>query len=87
VEDIGTHYALTLHEWRRRFLDRLPEVRHLGFDERFVRMWDYYLAYCEGAFRERYISDVQLVLVDRSINALQRQGYARRRTTTAHAAR
>ena len=86
-EDIGTHYALTLHEWRRRFLDRLPEVRHLGFDERFVRMWDYYLAYCEGAFREGYISDVQLVLVDRSINALQRQGYARRRTTTAHAAR
>ena len=61
-EDIGKHYALTLHEWRRRFLDRLPEVRHLGFDERFVRMWDYYLAYCEGAFREGYISDVQLVL-------------------------
>ncbi len=62
MEDIGKHYAQTLHEWRRRFLDRLPEVRQLGFDERFVRMWDYYLAYCEGAFDERYISDVQLVL-------------------------
>ena len=61
-EDIGMHYALTLHEWRRRFLERLPEVRQLGFDERFVRMWDYYLAYCEGAFREGYIGDVQLVL-------------------------
>ncbi len=62
MEDIGKHYALTLHEWRRRFLERLPEVRRLGFDDRFVRMWDYYLAYCEGGFRERYISDVQLVL-------------------------
>jgi cyclopropane-fatty-acyl-phospholipid synthase len=60
-EDIGMHYALTLKEWRRRFLERLPEVRQLGFDERFVRMWDYYLAYCEGAFREGYIGDVQLV--------------------------
>jgi cyclopropane-fatty-acyl-phospholipid synthase len=62
LEDIGMHYALTLREWRRRFLDRLAAVRELGFDERFVRMWDYYLAYCEGAFRERYISDVQLLL-------------------------
>jgi cyclopropane-fatty-acyl-phospholipid synthase len=61
-EDIGMHYALTLHEWRRRFLERLTEVRQLGFDQRFVRMWDYYLAYCEGAFREGYIGDVQLVL-------------------------
>jgi cyclopropane-fatty-acyl-phospholipid synthase len=62
LEDIGKHYALTLHEWRHRFFDHLSEVRQLGFDDRFVRMWDYYLAYCEGGFRERYISDVQLVL-------------------------
>jgi len=62
MEDIGMHYALTLKEWRRRFLDRLPQVTQMGFEDRFVRMWDYYLAYCEGAFRERYISDVQLVL-------------------------
>ncbi len=62
LEDIGMHYSLTLREWRRRFLDRLPEVREQGFDDRFVRMWDYYLAYCEGAFREGYIGDVQLVL-------------------------
>jgi cyclopropane-fatty-acyl-phospholipid synthase len=62
LEDIGMHYALTLKEWRRRFLAHLGEVRLLGFDERFIRMWDYYLAYCEGAFRERYISDVQLML-------------------------
>jgi cyclopropane-fatty-acyl-phospholipid synthase len=62
LEDIGKHYARTLHEWRHRFFEHLSEVRQLGFDDRFVRMWDYYLAYCEGAFRERYISDVQLVL-------------------------
>jgi cyclopropane-fatty-acyl-phospholipid synthase len=62
LEDIGMHYVLTLKEWRRRFLDQIPEVRELGFDERFVRMWDYYLAYCEGAFRERYISNVQLAI-------------------------
>ena len=61
MEDIGKHYALTLEQWRRRFLLRLDEVREQSFDERFVRMWDYYLAYCEGAFRERYISDSQLV--------------------------
>src|SRR5208283_162920 len=42
MEDIGKHYALTLHEWRRRFLERLAEVRRLGFGDGFVRMWDYY---------------------------------------------
>jgi len=62
MEDIGKHYALTLHEWRRRFLEHRSKVSQLGFDDRFMRMWDYYLAYCEGAFHERYISDVQLVL-------------------------
>jgi cyclopropane-fatty-acyl-phospholipid synthase len=62
VEDIGLHYAYTLAAWRARFHDSLNEVRELGFDERFCRMWDYYLAYCEGAFRERRISDVQLML-------------------------
>ena len=62
MEDIGIHYALTLREWRRRFLERVGEARKLGFDARFIRMWDYYLAYCEGAFRERYISNAQLVI-------------------------
>lgn len=61
-EDIGIHYALTLAEWRRRFNAAREEVRSLGFDERFLRTWDYYLAYCEGGFRERYIGDVQLVM-------------------------
>jgi cyclopropane-fatty-acyl-phospholipid synthase len=57
MEDIGMQYSLTLKEWRRRLLENLNPVRQQGFDERFVRMWDYYLAYCEGAFRERYLSD------------------------------
>jgi cyclopropane-fatty-acyl-phospholipid synthase len=62
AEDIGVHYALTLAEWRRRFHDAREEVLRLKFDERFLRMWDYYLAFCEGAFRERYIGDAQILL-------------------------
>lgn len=62
LEDIGTHYARTLAAWREAFRSRLDEVRALGFDERFIRMWDYYLAYCEGAFLERHIGDSQVLL-------------------------
>jgi cyclopropane-fatty-acyl-phospholipid synthase len=62
AEQIGTHYARTLGQWRVRFHRRLDEVRAQGFDERFIRMWDLYLAYCEAAFLERHIGDVQLVL-------------------------
>ena len=62
AEDIGTHYARTLAEWRKRFQKSLEEVRALGFDDCFIRMWDYYLAYCEGAFLERHIGDFQLLL-------------------------
>jgi len=63
AEDIGTHYARTLAAWRDRFNAALSEVRNLGFDDRFIRMWDYYLAYCEGAFLERHVGDAQLLLV------------------------
>jgi cyclopropane-fatty-acyl-phospholipid synthase len=63
LEDIGPSYALTLRAWRRRFLQRRAEVRALGFPERFVRMWEFYLAYCEGGFIERATGDVQLLLV------------------------
>ncbi len=62
LEDIGPSYALTLKAWRERFHARLPQVRALGYDMRFVRMWDFYLAYCEGGFRERSIGDVHLWL-------------------------
>jgi cyclopropane-fatty-acyl-phospholipid synthase len=72
MEDIGMHYAYTLAEWRRRFHEAGAEVRALGFDEPFCRTWDYYLAYCEGAFRERHISDVQLMLTKNSnVSSLQ----------------
>lgn len=62
LESIGAHYALTLAAWRARFLHNLDAVRGLGFDERFLRMWDFYLGWCEGSFRERYTNDVQLLL-------------------------
>jgi cyclopropane-fatty-acyl-phospholipid synthase len=62
AEDIGLHYAETLKAWRERFLTRTGQVKALGFDETFLRTWEYYLAYCEGAFRERYVGDIQLVL-------------------------
>lgn len=62
LEDIGVSYALTLRDWRERFLAQLDAVKAQGFDERFIRMWEFYLCYCEGGFRERAISDVQILL-------------------------
>jgi cyclopropane-fatty-acyl-phospholipid synthase len=61
LEDFGLSYARTLEAWRHAFMGRLGEVRAQGFDERFVRMWEYYLAYCEGGFRERSIGVVQML--------------------------
>lgn len=61
MEDITSHYARTLRCWRERFLGRIDEVRKMGFPEGSVRLWEYYLCYCEGAFRERYIGDVQMI--------------------------
>jgi cyclopropane-fatty-acyl-phospholipid synthase len=62
VDDIAAHYAETLRRWRLAFLGRLPEVRALGFDDRFVRMWDFYLASCEAYFRTRHIAVLQMTL-------------------------
>ncbi|GAB3342329.1 SAM-dependent methyltransferase [Marilutibacter aestuarii] len=62
MEDFGPSYALTLRAWRQRFLARLPEVRAQGFDERFIRMWTFYLAYCEGGFLERATGVAHLVM-------------------------
>ena len=62
LRDITRDYAITLAEWRKRFLDRLDEVGAMGFDDSFIRLWDYYLCYCEGGFRERIIGTVQLAL-------------------------
>jgi len=61
LEDIGLHYATTLNRWRKNFTAQLDQVRHMGYPEPFIRMWEYYLCYCEGAFLERAISDLQVV--------------------------
>ena len=60
-EDITAHYAETLRRWRERFLASRAQIAALGMDERFVRTWDCYLAYCEGAFHERLNLTAQLV--------------------------
>ena len=62
LEDFGDSYARTLQAWRERFLGRVADVRAQGFTESFIRLWEYYLAYCEGGFRERSIGVAQLLL-------------------------
>ena len=63
AENFGTHYAHTLRLWRGRFMQQLDQVRALGFDETFIRMWEFYLAICEAAFLERHTGVFQMVLV------------------------
>ncbi len=62
VEDIGLHYATTLARWRERFFDRVGEVRALGYPDSFIRMWEFYLCYCEAGFAEQALGDVQLLM-------------------------
>jgi cyclopropane-fatty-acyl-phospholipid synthase len=62
LEDLTPHYVRTLREWRRAFHSNLEKVRKLGYPERFIRMWDYYLCYCEGGFEERFTGVRQLVV-------------------------
>ncbi|MDO6635063.1 cyclopropane-fatty-acyl-phospholipid synthase family protein [Pseudoalteromonas carrageenovora] len=61
VNDIGAHYARTLADWRERFIQSWPELDRTKFDERFYRLWLFYFAYCEGAFRTRATSTVHLM--------------------------
>jgi cyclopropane-fatty-acyl-phospholipid synthase len=58
-EDFGRDYSKTLRAWRASFHAKLDQVRALGFDDRFIRKWHYYLCYCEAAFALRHISVVQ----------------------------
>jgi len=62
MDDIGPHYARTLAHWRERFFDRIEQVRDSGYSDAFIRMWEYYLCYCEGGFEERDIGTVQMLL-------------------------
>jgi cyclopropane-fatty-acyl-phospholipid synthase len=61
LEDLSPHYARTLREWRSAFHAKLDRVKEMGFDQHFIRMWDYYLSYCEGGFAERFTGDLQLL--------------------------
>ncbi len=61
LEDIASHYARTLREWRAKFHSQLDQVRAQGFSERFIRMWDYYLCYCEAGFEEHTTGTSQLL--------------------------
>ncbi len=62
VRDIRDSYALTLRTWRERFFEHIHEVREMGFDDRFIRMWDYYLSICEAGFRTGMTQDLQITL-------------------------
>jgi cyclopropane-fatty-acyl-phospholipid synthase len=66
VENFGESYALTLREWRRRFLEKWPQIELLGFDAPFRRLWEYYLSYCEAGFRSG--------MVDVGIYSIQHRG-------------
>jgi cyclopropane-fatty-acyl-phospholipid synthase len=63
IHDIGIHYARTLALWREAFFKRLKDIKVLGFDDTFIRMWHFYFSYCEGGFQEKVISDIHLKLV------------------------
>lgn len=62
LEDFASHYARTLEAWRSKFVVEKEKILALGYDERFCRMWEFYLAYCEGGFRERQLGLAQLIL-------------------------
>lgn len=61
LKDIGLDYAHTLNIWQQEFMKNIEEVKKLGFDDYFVRKWNYYFAYCEAAFAMRNINVMQLV--------------------------
>ena len=70
VDDITAHYAKTLSLWRDNFFSRLEQVKAQGFNAVFIRMWDFYLSYCQGGFEERTISTVQLLMARPKCRAL-----------------
>jgi cyclopropane-fatty-acyl-phospholipid synthase len=62
AESIGRHYPSTLQAWRERFNARADDLRRMGFDDTFLRKWNYYFAYCEAGFATGYIDDWQLAV-------------------------
>lgn len=61
LEDFGPHYARTLELWRRNLRATWEDARALGYDETFLRLWEFYLAYCEGGFTERFLGVNQML--------------------------
>ncbi|MCB1019528.1 MAG: class I SAM-dependent methyltransferase, partial [Acidobacteria bacterium] len=61
LEDITPHYAETLRRWRRAFFENIVEVRRMGYSDAFIRLWEYYLCYCEAGFEEGACGDVQIL--------------------------
>ncbi len=61
VEDIGPHYATTLKRWHERFSEKIEDITRQGYSQEFIRLWEYYLCYCEGGFLERVIGNVQVI--------------------------
>jgi len=61
LKDMGLHYARTLSAWQKEFNQQLSQVKKMGFDERFIRKWNYYFSYCEAAFEMRNIHVMQMV--------------------------
>jgi cyclopropane-fatty-acyl-phospholipid synthase len=84
LEELSPHYIQTLQQWRARFWERIEDVRRLGFDERFVRMWDYYLQYCEAAFAERQVNVVQMVLAKPCYRVMEHPSPFAGRPTSLH---
>ncbi len=76
LEDLGFDYAETLKAWRERFETNWPAIAGHGYDERFRRLWRFYLAYCEGGFRERALSDVQILFAKPGYRARPFRGRA-----------
>jgi cyclopropane-fatty-acyl-phospholipid synthase len=62
VDDIGPHYVYTLAEWRKRLKARRQDVEAMGFDDRFMRTWEYYFSFCEAGFASGLLGNLQLVL-------------------------
>jgi cyclopropane-fatty-acyl-phospholipid synthase len=78
IDNIGIHYARTLREWRERVHAHDGSVRALGFDDRFLRLWDYYLHYCEAGFEERITGTLQMVFTRPGVSALPKYEQATR---------
>ena len=71
LEDISKHYSKTLYEWRKNFMNVLPEVKSLGFSNAFINMWEFYFIYCEAGFIERNIGDYQVIFAKSGVRDIQ----------------